>query len=99
MILHVYCRGLKVSFLTSLCVCGPFIQAFPPPVPYNQSTHLAKTELHWALGDVQMEDFIKLGRLCLRQSAMLVLNLDGWEYSGVGLPLFLNVCFQGYKRL
>lgn len=71
---------------------GWLIQPFPPPVPYNPSTHLAKTEPHWALGDVQMEDFIRLACLSLRQSAMVVLDLDGWNYSGAVLSLqFLNV--------
>lgn len=100
MILHIHFGGLEVSFLTS-SVCflteqhEMLIQAFPPPVPYNQSTHPAKTEPHWSLGDIQMEDFIRQGCLSLRQSTMLLLNL------AVGLPLqFLNVFFfQGYKRL
>lgn len=86
MILHIHFGGLEVSFLTEQHEM--LIQAFPPPVPYNQSTHPAKTEPHWSLGDIQMEDFIRQGCLSLRQSTMLLLNL------AVGLPLqFLNVFF------
>lgn len=99
-ILHIHFGGLEVSFLTS-CVCflteqcEMLIQAVPPPIPYNQSAHPApsKTAPHWTLGDIQMKDFIRLGCLSLRQSAMLVLNL------GVGLPLqFLNGFFSGLQE-
>lgn len=76
---------------------GPLVQAFPPPIPNNQSARLTKPEPHWAPGDVQMEDFIRLGCLSLRQSAnsaMLMLDLDGWDYSGVVPSLqFLDIFF------